>query len=107
MTNLLMNKTRSRLLHFLSKSGPSTSKQISTGSGLSLSTVQRQLALLRQGGFVDLLRVGGPRSSSYAYANNTARIIIEQSKETLNAVCLGTTCEQPETRDPTGFRRCR
>ena len=56
MTNLLMNRTRSRLLHFLSKNGPSTSAQIAAGIGLSPSTVRKHLSVLVSSGCVEVSR---------------------------------------------------
>lgn len=74
MTNLLMNRTRSRLLHFLSKNGPSTSTQIAAGVGLSLSTVRRQLSILVSSGCVELSQGRFARNTAFLYSANAGRI---------------------------------
>ncbi|WP_364748984.1 helix-turn-helix domain-containing protein [Arthrobacter sp. LAR12-1-1.1] len=69
-----MNRTRSRLLHFLSKSGPSSSTQIATGIGLSPSTVRKHLSVLVLGGCVEVSRGEHARSTAALYSANAGRI---------------------------------
>ncbi|KRE72645.1 helix-turn-helix domain-containing protein [Arthrobacter sp. Soil762] len=46
MSNILMNRTRSRILRFLIRNGPSTCGQIGDELGQSYSGIRRQLDLL-------------------------------------------------------------
>ncbi|NUT71948.1 helix-turn-helix transcriptional regulator [Pseudarthrobacter sp. C4D7] len=50
--DILMNRTRSRLLRFLIAHGPATCGDTALAVGLSQSTVRRQMALLRGAGAV-------------------------------------------------------
>ncbi|MFE4542638.1 ArsR family transcriptional regulator [Arthrobacter sp. NPDC056727] len=52
MSNILMNRTRSQIIRFLLRNGPSTCGQIGTGLRASPSTIRRQLLLLRRAGLV-------------------------------------------------------
>jgi predicted transcriptional regulator len=74
MTNLLMNRTRSRLLHFLSKAGPSTIYQISTAMGLSSNTVRRHLARLVSSGCVEVSRNESTQKATVLYFANAGQI---------------------------------
>lgn len=75
MTNLLMNRTRSRLLHFLGKNGPSTSTQIAAGIGLSPSAVRKHLSVLVSSGCVEVSTGGGhARGAAATYSANAWRI---------------------------------
>ena len=74
MTNLLMNRTRSRLLHFLGKSGPSTLTQISAGIGLSPSAVRKHLSVLVSSGCVEVSRHEHARKTVARYSANAERI---------------------------------
>jgi predicted ArsR family transcriptional regulator len=58
MSNILMNRTRSQIIRFLLRNGPSTCSQIGTGLRASPSTIRRQLTLLSRAGLVQ-------RSSSH------------------------------------------
>ncbi|WP_374208709.1 ArsR family transcriptional regulator [Pseudarthrobacter cellobiosi] len=69
-----MNRTRSRLLHFLSKSGPSTSKQIATGIGLSPSAIRRHLGSLVSSGCVETSRNASAQHATVLYSVNAGRI---------------------------------
>lgn len=73
MTNLLMNRTRSRLLHFLSKSGPSTSMQISAGIGVSPNAVRKHLSALALSGCVEVSQ--GVRKGAVRYSANVGGIL--------------------------------
>ncbi|UKA55145.1 helix-turn-helix domain-containing protein [Arthrobacter sp. FW305-BF8] len=52
MSNILMNRTRSQIIRFLLRNGPSTCGQIGTGLRASPSTIRRQLTLLGRAGLV-------------------------------------------------------
>ena len=52
MSNILMNRTRSQIIRFLLRNGPSTCGQIGTGLRASPSTIRRQLTLLCRAGLV-------------------------------------------------------
>jgi predicted ArsR family transcriptional regulator len=52
MSNILMNRTRSQIIRFLLRNGPSTCGQIGTGLRASQSTIRRQLTLLGRAGLV-------------------------------------------------------
>jgi predicted ArsR family transcriptional regulator len=52
MSNILMNRTRSQIVRFLLKNGPSTCGEIGTELQVSPSTVRRQLNFLRDAGLV-------------------------------------------------------
>ena len=52
MTNILMNRTRSQILRFLIRNGPSTCGEIGTGLQSSSSAICRHLAQLHSAGFV-------------------------------------------------------
>jgi predicted ArsR family transcriptional regulator len=52
MSNILMNRTRSQIIRFLLRNGPSTCGQIGTGLRASSSTIRRQLTLLVRAGLV-------------------------------------------------------
>ncbi|WP_374210058.1 ArsR family transcriptional regulator [Pseudarthrobacter raffinosi] len=69
-----MNRTRSRLLHFLSKTGPSTSTQIASGAGLSPSTIRKHLSALVASGCVEVSQGGRPRKTAALYSANARRI---------------------------------
>ncbi|MDJ0353560.1 winged helix-turn-helix domain-containing protein [Pseudarthrobacter sp. PH31-O2] len=47
-----MNRTRSRIIRFLLRNGPSTCGQIGMGIGASPSAIRRQLGLLTDAGLV-------------------------------------------------------
>ncbi|WP_430929491.1 ArsR family transcriptional regulator [Pseudarthrobacter sulfonivorans] len=64
-----MNRTRSRLLHFLSKRGPSTSQQISEGIGLSPSAVRKQLSALVSSGCVEVSQNSVRKGAVFYFAN--------------------------------------
>jgi predicted ArsR family transcriptional regulator len=74
MTSLLMNRTRSRILHFLSETGPSTNKQIAAGIELSPGAVRRHLALLTKNGSVDASRGATAEKGATLYSANAATI---------------------------------
>ena len=74
MTNLLMNRTRSRLLHFLSKTGPSSSAQIAAGIGLSPSAVRKHLSVLVSSGCVEVSRSEYARNTAALYSANAGQI---------------------------------
>jgi predicted ArsR family transcriptional regulator len=52
MSNILMNRTRSRIIRFLLRNGPSTCGQIGRELSASPSTIRRQLGLLTEAGLV-------------------------------------------------------
>ncbi|WP_442781169.1 winged helix-turn-helix domain-containing protein [Arthrobacter sp. MMS18-M83] len=52
MSNILMNRTRSRIVRFLVRNGPATCTEISTELQASSSTIRRHLNLLRRAGLV-------------------------------------------------------
>jgi predicted ArsR family transcriptional regulator len=52
MSNILMNRTRSQIVRFLLKNGPSTCSEIGTGLQASPSTIRRQLNVLGNAGLV-------------------------------------------------------
>ncbi|WP_350224975.1 helix-turn-helix domain-containing protein [Arthrobacter sp. efr-133-TYG-120] len=52
MSNILMNKTRSRIVRFLVRNGPATCTEISTKLQAPSSTIRRHLNLLRRAGLV-------------------------------------------------------
>ena len=52
MSNILMNRTRSRIIRFLLRNGPSTCGQIGRELGTSPSAIRRQLGLLLDAGLV-------------------------------------------------------
>ena len=52
MSNILMNRTRSQIVRFLLKNGPSTCSEIGTELQASQSTIRRQLYLLGNAGLV-------------------------------------------------------
>lgn len=52
MSNILMNQTRSRIIRFLLRNGPSTCGQIGRELGASPSATRRQLGLLTDAGLV-------------------------------------------------------
>lgn len=74
MTNVLMNRTRSRLLHFLSRTGPSTNLQVSAGIGLSPSAGRKHLSALVVSGCVERSQGGYARKTKVLYSANAARI---------------------------------
>ncbi|PVZ60854.1 hypothetical protein C9424_00145 [Arthrobacter sp. H-02-3] len=53
MSSILMNRTRSRIIRFLLRNGPSTCSQIGRELRVSPSSVRRQLLLLRDAGLVE------------------------------------------------------
>ncbi|PVE19312.1 hypothetical protein DDA93_03360 [Arthrobacter sp. Bz4] len=53
MTSILMNRTRSRIIRFLLRNGPSTCSAIGSSLGVSPSAIHRQIALLRCAGLVE------------------------------------------------------
>ncbi|WP_159802852.1 winged helix-turn-helix domain-containing protein [Arthrobacter zhaoguopingii] len=63
MSSILMNQTRSRVVRFLLRNGPSTCGQISHGLSASPSAIRRQLGLLRDAG---LVQHSSPRFSASA-----------------------------------------
>ncbi|WLQ05656.1 winged helix-turn-helix domain-containing protein [Arthrobacter oryzae] len=52
MSNILMNRTRSQIVRFLLKNGPSTCSEIGAGLKASPSSIRRQLNLLGNAGLV-------------------------------------------------------
>ncbi|MEO5318119.1 winged helix-turn-helix domain-containing protein [Arthrobacter sp. CC3] len=52
MSNILMNRTRSQIVRFLLKNGPSTCSEIGAGLQASPSTIRRQLNVLGNAGLV-------------------------------------------------------
>ena len=52
MSNILMNRTRSQIVRFLLKNGPSTCSEIGAGLQASPSTIRRQLNFLGNAGLV-------------------------------------------------------
>lgn len=52
MSCILMNRTRSRIIRFLLRNGPSTCGQIGSELGASSSAIRRQLGLLTDAGLV-------------------------------------------------------
>ncbi|MDQ0078217.1 winged helix-turn-helix domain-containing protein [Arthrobacter oryzae] len=52
MSNILMNRTRSQIIRFLLKNGPSTCGQIGIELQASPSSIRRQLNALRESGLV-------------------------------------------------------
>ncbi|MBT2554940.1 helix-turn-helix domain-containing protein [Arthrobacter sp. ISL-5] len=52
MSNILMNRTRSQIIRFLLKNGPSTCGQIGVELQTSPSSIRRQLNVLRETGLV-------------------------------------------------------
>lgn len=50
--DILMNRTRSRLLRFLIAHGPTSCEDVSLALGLSQSTVRRQIMLLCDAGLI-------------------------------------------------------
>ena len=52
MSSILMNRTRSRIIRFLLRNGPSTCGQIGRELSASRSTIRRQLGLLTEAGLV-------------------------------------------------------
>lgn len=52
MSNILMNRTRSQIVRFLLKNGPSTCSEIGAELQASPSTIRRQLNLLGNAGLV-------------------------------------------------------
>lgn len=54
MANILMNRTRSRLIRYLITHGPATCSEIAAALALSASTVRKHLTLLCEARVVDL-----------------------------------------------------
>ncbi|MFC8521348.1 winged helix-turn-helix domain-containing protein [Pseudarthrobacter sp. NPDC057230] len=54
MANILMNRTRSRLIRYLSTYGPATCPEVAAALTLSASSVRKHLRLLCQAGLVAL-----------------------------------------------------
>jgi predicted ArsR family transcriptional regulator len=52
MSNILMNRTRSQIVRFLVKNGPSTCSEIGAELQASPSTIRRQLNVLGNAGLV-------------------------------------------------------
>jgi predicted ArsR family transcriptional regulator len=52
MSNVLMNRTRSRIVRFLVRSGPATCAEISDQLRVSRSAIRRHLDVLHQAGLV-------------------------------------------------------
>jgi predicted ArsR family transcriptional regulator len=52
MSSILMNRTRSRIIRFLLRNGPSTCGQIGSELQASPSSIRRHLELLREAGLV-------------------------------------------------------
>jgi predicted ArsR family transcriptional regulator len=52
MSNILMNRTRSQIVRFLLKNGPSSCSEIEAGLQASPSTIRRQLNVLGNAGLV-------------------------------------------------------
>jgi predicted ArsR family transcriptional regulator len=52
MSSILMNRTRSRIIRFLLRNGPSTCGQIGSELQASPSSIRRHLDLLREAGLV-------------------------------------------------------
>ena len=53
MSNILMNRTRSKILRFLIRNGPSTCGEISSELQASSSAIRYHLALLESAGLVE------------------------------------------------------
>ncbi|WP_372494637.1 winged helix-turn-helix domain-containing protein [Pseudarthrobacter humi] len=58
MSSILMNRTRSRIIRFLLRNGPSTCNQIGRELRASPSSVRRHLSLLREAGLVQRSSAG-------------------------------------------------
>ena len=54
MANILMNRTRSRLIRYLITHGPATCREVAAALGLSASAVRKNLSLLCEAGVVTL-----------------------------------------------------
>ncbi|WP_373462207.1 winged helix-turn-helix domain-containing protein [Arthrobacter oryzae] len=52
MANILMNRTRSRLVRFLITCGPASCSEAAVALGLARSTVRRHAALLSEAGII-------------------------------------------------------
>jgi predicted ArsR family transcriptional regulator len=55
MSNVLMHRTRSRMIRLLLRRGPTTSKDLASELQTSLATVQHHLAMMRNFGLVETL----------------------------------------------------
>ena len=54
MANILMNRTRSRLIRYLNTHGPATCREVAAALTLSASSVRKHLSLLCEAGVVIL-----------------------------------------------------
>ncbi|WP_354225692.1 helix-turn-helix domain-containing protein [Arthrobacter bambusae] len=54
-TSILMNRTRSQILRFLIRSGPSTPGMLASGLQASRATVRRHLLVLESAGYIKAL----------------------------------------------------
>lgn len=54
-TSILMNRTRSQILRFLIRSGPSTPGMLASGLQTSRATVRRHLLVLESAGYIQAL----------------------------------------------------
>ena len=74
--SILMNLTRSRILHMLATQGPATVGSISNTLSLKDAVVARELECLARAGFV-LASNGNHEHHSSTYATDSPRIVIE------------------------------
>ena len=54
-TSILMNRTRSQILRFLIRGGPSTPSVLASGLQASQATVRRHLLVLESAGYIQVL----------------------------------------------------
>ena len=52
MANILMHRTRSRLVRFLIASGPASCSEVAVALGMARSTIRRHAALLYEAGII-------------------------------------------------------
>ncbi|WP_426940118.1 ArsR/SmtB family transcription factor [Pseudarthrobacter sp. S6] len=86
MPSILMNRTRSRIIRFLLRNGPSTCSEIGSALGLSSPAVRRHVVMLHRAGLVERMSVAG----------FTARP--DQVREHIEALAVGLTGEVKQIR---------
>jgi biotin operon repressor len=89
MSNVLMNRTRSRIIRFLLKNGPSTSGQIGAELHASRSSIRHHLNALRDAGLV--------RHTSTHFSTTPEQVQLQI--EAL-AACFHCTVMPPDPTDP-------
>ena len=85
--DILMNRTRSRLLRFLIAHGPASCGDASLALGLSPSTVRRQITLLCDAGLVS------PLAGSFSAQ-------VEQIEKQIQELSAGFQCPVTDLRNP-------